>query len=437
LIQVPVFLHFWDVKVYGEWLIINSIPSYLAFSNIGFGSVAGNEMTMMEAGGDREGALRAFQSCWWLIICICGFVALLLGPVIYFVPVAKTLNVHFIDSTDTKWIVFYLGLSVLFGQLEQLLQSAYTCVGRYPYGSFIKSVMSLVAFGTMLVPVSLGYGPRTTALVFAIANAVGTLVLCILVKRDISWIEYGWKHARFAEIKRLTRPAIAFMGFPIGNALNLQGTLQVVGYALGPTDVVVFGTARTVSRVAVQMVQMVNTTFWPELSSAHGANNEELIRKLHRRSCQMALIIAAGIVTAMMILGPAFLHRWTGGHVPPSRPLLSILLLGVVFYALWSTSSTVAAATNQHQKLAAYYIVGTSITVVATYFLARRFGLYGAAASLLISEFIMNSYVLPNSLRLTNDTFPAFLRSMLDFPAALHPRALMRRLNRSRPEFES
>src|ERR1700723_947411 len=85
LIQVPVFLHFWSVPLYGEWMIVNSIPSYLAFSNIGFGSVAGNEMTMLTSAGDREGALRVFQSCWWLVAGICGSVAVLLGPVLYFV----------------------------------------------------------------------------------------------------------------------------------------------------------------------------------------------------------------------------------------------------------------------------------------------------------------------------------------------------------------
>jgi len=326
---------------------------------------------------------------------------------------------------------------VLLGQLEQLMGAAYTCVGRYPYGSFIKSVMSLLAFAAMMIPVMMGHGPRTTAMVYAIANVLGTISLGLLVRHDIPWIRYGWKYASFAEIRRLTGPAIAFMGFPIGNAFNLQGTVMAVSYAMGPIAVVIFSTARTVSRVALQMVQMVNSTFWPELSLAYGAGNKALVRSLHRRACQLALIIAIVIVAAMMSLGPWFLHRWTGGHVPPSRPLLSILLLVVVFYALWSTSSTLVAATNQHQKLAAYYIFGTSITIVFTYVLAKHFGLYGAAASLLISEGIMNSYVVPNSLRLTDDTFPAFLRSMLDFPKALHPRALLARLSRSKPDLES
>jgi O-antigen/teichoic acid export membrane protein len=222
------------------------------------------------------------------------------------------------------------------------------------------------------------------------------------------------------------------MGFPIGIALNLQGTLIAVGYALGPIDVAIFASARTVSRVALQMVQMVNATFWPELSLAYGAKNVALTRTLHRRACQLALIIALFVVACMMMAGPYFLHHWTGGHVPPSRPLLAILLLVVVLYSLWSTSSTLAAATNQHQRLAAWYIVATGVTVLFTYLLAVRYGLYGAAGSLMISEVIMNLYVLPASLRIAHDTFPAFMASMVHYPPSLRPGVLLARLRRGK-----
>jgi O-antigen/teichoic acid export membrane protein len=268
-------------------------------------------------------------------------------------------------------------------------------------------------------------------MVFALVNVFFTVVMCIMVRREIPWIRYGWAHASFGEIRRLAAPAVAFMAFPIGNALNLQGTLMAVGYALGPTAVVVFGTARTVSRVALQIVQMVNNTFWPELSSAFGQNDIALTRSLHRRSCQLALIIGVIVIATMMTIGPWFLTHWTGGHVPPSRGLLSILLLVVIANSLWSTSSTLLAAVNRHQKLAAWYLFGTSVTVVLTYVLAKYLGLYWAAASLLVSEIIMDLYVLPASLRLSHDTFEGFFASMLHYPQSLRPGALLARLRRA------
>ena len=437
LVQVPFLLHFWTLAVYGNWLIVISIPSYLSFSNIGFGSVAGNEMTMAEARGDRETSLRVFQSCWWLIVLVMLATFALLAVLLVLVPVATLLNVHAIAPRDTKWIVAFLGASVMLGQLEQLLQSAYRSVGRYAYGALMKSCLSLAAFASLLVPVALGYGPRTAALVFACANMAGTLLLAGMVKRDLPWIQYGWDHARFAEIRRLSPLAFAFMGFPMGNALNLQGTLQAVSYALGPVAVVIFSTARTVSRVALQMVQMVNNTFEPEFSKSFAQRNVALVRTLHRRACQAALLMALLIVAVMVLGGPFLLSHWTHGKVPPSRPLLTVLLTVVVLYSLWSTSSTIMTATNQHKRLASVYVAATAVTVLVTWFAARHFGLYGAAASLLLSEFLMNLYVLPTSLRIAHDTFPAFVRSLFTVPQALHPRALLRRLRRSRPGLES
>src|ERR1700754_135849 len=99
LVQVPVFLHFWSVPLYGEWMIVTAIPSYLNVSNFGFGNVAGNEMSMMTARGDREGALRVFQSCWWLITIICTACIALLALALYYTPAARLLKLHAIDAS--------------------------------------------------------------------------------------------------------------------------------------------------------------------------------------------------------------------------------------------------------------------------------------------------------------------------------------------------
>lgn len=431
LVQVPVFLHFWSKTLYGEWLVVVAIPTYLNFSSIGFGSVAGNDMTMLMARGEQDAALSVFQSCWWFIVSACTVVVIALAACLYFLPIPHRLQLELITPSDAKWIVFYLGCATLFGQLEQLVQSAYTCIGRYPYGTFIKSCLSLVAFAVMIVPVVLGRGARDAALAFAAASAVGTIVLCVMARRDIPWLRYGWSHARLSEIRRLAAPAVAFMGFPMGNALNLQGTLLAVTFALGTDDVVNFATARTVSRVALQMVQMVNSTFWPELSSSYGARNFELVRTLHRRACQAALVIAVALIAVMMTVGPWFLTHWTAHKVPPSPRLLFLLLVSVLFYSLWSTSSTLIVAINQHRKLAAYYIVATGLTLVVTYVMARAYGLLGAAGSLILSELIMDTYVLPTSLRLSHDTWSGFWGSLWHIPEAFRPRALLARLRRT------
>jgi O-antigen/teichoic acid export membrane protein len=436
LVQVPVLMHFWGKSMFGVWGILTGIPTYLSFSNVGFGSVAGNEMTMLMARDEQDAALGVFQSCWWLISLMMGALLVLLCAALYLLPVGRLLNLTELSEYDVKWALFWLALSVMFGQLEQLQQSAYRCVTRYSYGNFMKSCVSLLAFGVQLVPIMKGYGPRTTAMVFALANITGTLFMCVMVKRDIPWINYGWKHASISEIKRLTRPSLAFMGFPLGNALNIQGSQMAVNYALGPDKVAVFITARTVSRLALQVVEMVKNTVWPELSIAFGAGNMELVRTLHRRAVQIALFVSLSVVVIVAIFGPTFLHKWTLGKVPSSPGLVGLLLIVVVFYSLWSTSSTLVAAINLHERLATMYAIATGVTVIVTYFAARSYGLYGAAASLLLSEVIMDTYVLPASLKIAHDSWGGFLGAMLHYPQSLRPAALVARLRRRTGEVE-
>ena len=431
LVQVPFFLHFWATGVYGEWLALSALPGYLVFSNFGFGSVALHEMTMLVAKDDTEGALRVFQSCWWLIVISLTFAGAIVGFAIYHLPIARILNIQSISEHDARLILLSLGSVILFGQLEALLGAGYRSIGRNAFGMLLNSGATVTAFAATMVPVWLGYGPRTAALVYACASIAGTCVLAIMVRRDVFWIRFGWKQASFAEIKRMTLPAFAFLGLPMSMALNVQGTVLVISHVLGPVAVVVFSTARTVSRVALQLVQMINVTFEPEFSKTFAQQDWPLIRSLHRHACQSALVLSGLIVAIMIAGGPFLLHHWTQGKVPPSRPLLSILLAVVILYALWQTSSSILLATNQHKRLSLVSLMANAVTILFTWIGAHFYGLYGAAASLLLTEIIMNTWVLPNTLRIAHDTLPAFVRSLWSVPPGLHPRALLRRLGRS------
>src|ERR1700728_3517045 len=99
-VQVPVFLHFWSKPLYGEWLIVTSIPAYLRFSNIGFGSVASNEKTMLMGRDGQASALRGFQSCWGLISLVCVATVLLLAAGVMTLPIAAWLKLDAISASD-------------------------------------------------------------------------------------------------------------------------------------------------------------------------------------------------------------------------------------------------------------------------------------------------------------------------------------------------
>ncbi len=416
LLSVPIFLRHWGTDLYGQWLLLNSIPNNFALSDVGFGSTAGNEMTMLMATGRKPEALEVFQSVLALTTVISSAIGAAFMAVVWFLPWDRWLHTYSITKHDTQTVILLLVLSVLLGMQETLYQGAFRCVSKYVYGTFLKSVILLMSFLAVSCVVMLGGNVVQTAAVYFGVNAVGTLLLWVALKREVPWIEFGFEHARMATLKRLTGPSVSFLALPIGLSLNLQGMLLVVGHVLGPVAVVIFSTARTVSRVAVQFMNMISNTIWPEMSTAVGAEDWPLARAIHRRACQISIGIGLLLVIAMGTVGPWVWPRWTLHSFPTDTVLLDLMLLLVVFSSLWMTSMTALTATNRHQKVTVLYLIVTMASVGVAWVLAKTFGLRGVAVALIGGEMVIASIVLRSSLNFLGDTMSGFLASLISLP---------------------
>ena len=422
IFSVPVFLTHWGTHLYGEWILLNAIPSYFGLSDVGFGSVAGNDMTMLAAAQNFDEALVVFQSVWVLTTVISCLVGVLLIGSIWFLPLDRWLHVYALSTHDVRLIVLLLGLAVLLGMQENLFQQAFRCVGKYPLGTMAKSLVVLAAFLGTMIGVLLGLSPVPVTIIYAAVNAVGVLALWVLLKREVPWIRFGIEHARWKTIRRLTSPALSFMGFPLVNALNLQGILVVIGHVMGPIAVVTFNTARTISRSAAQGMNLINNSVWPEMSAAFGLGDMELARKLHRRACQISLLLCLAITFGILLFGNWIWKVWTVGKVPTDPVLLYIFLAQMLVSAFWYTSSVVPMAINRHQRMAVAMLAATTVALLAAWGLMhlQGLGLRGAAIGLTLGDFLTALYVLRESLRLLDDNLSGFAGSMLDLAMLRH-----------------
>jgi O-antigen/teichoic acid export membrane protein len=416
VLSVPIFLKHWGAPLYGEWILLNSVPSYFALSDVGFGSTAGNEMTMLMAAGKQEEALDVFQSVLALTTVISATVGALFMVLVWFLPFQHWLHTYSISTRETKLVILLLVLSTLLSMQETLYQAAFRCVAKYAYGTFLKSLILLGSFVAVSGTVLAGGSVLETAEVYFAVNAVGTLLLWIALRREVTWLRFGIAHARKSTLKRLLTPSVSFLALPIGQSMNLTGTLLVVGHVLGPVAVVVFSTARTVSRTAVQFMMMISNTIWPELSIAVGAEDWALARAIHRRACQISIGCGVAIVAVMALIGPWIWRHWTLHKVPTDTLLLDMMLLLVIFSSLWLTSITVLLATNRHQQITALYLTVTSMTLAAAWPLSQHFGLRGAAFALIVCEMVLSTTVLRKSLIFLGDDFPSFAKSMFSIP---------------------
>ena len=416
IVSVPIFLHAWGAKVYGEWLILSAIPTYIAFSDMGFGNVAANDMTMRVAAGDRPGALATFQSSW-LLITACSLAAgaaFVAGARL--LPLTRWLNLGAMGAGRAAMVLSLLSLYALLSLQADLITSAFRCQGSYALGMLLKNLLRLAETLTVSVLVACARPPVTAAAAYLAVRGCGTLGMAFLMQRRVPWLSYGFRHARWQSARNLLRPAVAYMAFPAGNALSLQGMVLVIGAVLGPLAVVTFSTMRTLTRFGFQIMESVKNSVWPELSAAYGMRDWALARRLHRVACQASLWSSLLTVSILFFFGQPILALWTHGRVAADPSAFRWLLLVIAANSFWYTSSVVTVASNQHERVAACYLLGTSASLLLARGLMPHFGVSGAAMALLAIDLLVGWYVLSQSLSTLKERARDFAASLLCLP---------------------
>lgn len=402
LFSVPLYVGTWGIPLYGEWLLLSTLPAYLAMSDIGFASVAGNQMTMQVASGAHRRALATFQSAGLFMAVACTAVLGLSAASIW-LPLSTWLNLTAITTEELTPILLIMALGVVVNLQMGLLCAGFRCAGHYALSIWIINVVRMGEFLVLAGALWLGASPLIVAAVTGLPRFLGYLIGRRLLRRRCPWLRFGYRHATYDEIKAMARPAFAFMAFPVGNALKNQGMLSIVGITLGPAATVTFSTLRTLVNAAQQAMGLINSAVWPEFSAAFGAGNLNLARKLHRLACKVSFWIALGAVLGLYYAGAWLLQVWTHGQVPFDKSFFSLLLLTMLINALWFTSSVVQAATNTHETLAMLFISVTAAATGLAYAIIPAFGMNGPALGLVMLESIMALYVLPASLSRVQD----------------------------------
>ena len=412
VVSVPLFLFFWGTEVYGEWLLISAIPSYIAISGTGIGFVAGNTMHRHIAAENTDQALVAFQSAWVLTIALSILMIILAIPIIVYSPIIKMMNVINIPGFDAKMTLAILVLYIAFSFQSELFSGAFRASGKLARSTTILTIIRFLEFACAITVVALGFKVVAAASTYLLIRVCGVIFMIFDLKR-LNWPKLGTKYAQKSAIRFDLIPTLSFLGFPFGHACVFQGMTTVVGISLGPTAVVLFSTVRTLTGFIRQFSSTIYYAIWPEFSLALGSGQWKIARNLHRNSFQLTFVFALISSISIFFFGDWILDIWTGGTVKIDNTFLSLMLASTIPNTLWMMSSYVSISINRHTKIAIVYSLLALSSMILAFFLLQIIGIVGVPISVIIADIVLLSFVLKTSMKILGDTFKDFFTYVL------------------------
>jgi O-antigen/teichoic acid export membrane protein len=397
LVSVPLFLANWPKEHYGEWLIVSSIPTYLTLVEAGFATASANEVSMFIAEGALAKARRSLHSVWGFLLGVSLCASLVLVPLSFLPPWSALLNVT--ASVELPWVIFTLGLYSVLGLASSIFSVIYRADYAAPRFGVLTGVGRLLELGGIAICIAQSRSMLHLATVLLLIR-VG---VCGFMFAD------GWRRSPQArlglsdfsleEIKRIWKPSTMFLAGALGNSLYYQGLTLLVGALLGPGAVVVFNATRTVTRAIAQFATTIRHSAWPEFSYLFGAR--DLVRARHLTEFATEVVGAGSLALCLVLYlaAPWFMTWWTHGAVQADPQLLAVLLFGAFLNGLGSVISVPLVAANRHQQIAALYLLGSSISLLAGYGLISLLHLPGVAWAMVLCEAISLPYTLHSACR--------------------------------------
>lgn len=408
ILVTPLLLYVWGIDRYGEWLVLSCLPTYISLSNAGISWAAANEIAMRAARNDHDGANAAFQSTVVMLWIIGLLIFLATACVFVFAPLAQWLSISTISENELLAIGCLLAIAVVVNQQQGLWMSTFRCDGFFAFGSMLGCAFNLV---DLIVALTFPFFDSFIVMVSAIC---GVRILIFVITRKIvfdcfPWLERGYQRVDYGFMNRMWRPGLAHLGYPIGNAMTVQGTIMMIGHTLGPAAVVAFSAHRALLNATTQLMAAINVVIWPEFTTAYGEGNIDQCRRLHRRSSNLSIWLALSSVACLGCTAYWVIPFWTLGKVEMSLPLLIAFSLMIITRTFWYTSSTVASSTNQHEFASFVYTVSSLITLIMIVIALRYESLVAIALFLVVSEISMCFAVIPQSIKITQDNFSDFV----------------------------
>jgi len=379
LLSLPLFLHFWDTAHYGKWVILTAVPAYFAMSDGGMLPVAANRITMLWAANDRATANVVFQSALALVLAAVALVGGL-----------SALVLAFIDSsyfdTDSRLALWLLILATLLGLFGGLYDSGFRAIGNYAQGVLFTSAIRVVEFGGIGIGLTIGGTFTSAALGFLVGRASGSLVLGLYCRQAFPELRWSVTHASGGELRTLLQPALAYMAFPLGNALSIQAITLVVGALFGSVVVATFSTYRTLSRLVLQLVSSLGHALWPEFSRLYGAGSRSTLLRVYKRSLVMGSTISVLLSLGMILVAPILLQWWTHDKISFDGPVFDFFALMTLLGGLATVPRVLLMSTNRHSRLGVLFLCLSALGVLGTYAAGELLGPMGAVLASAVLE---------------------------------------------------
>lgn len=227
------------------------------------------------------------------------------------------------------------------------------------------------------------------AMAYVVLRMAYLVFLCLFLTRRSSIFRLWPFEVDRQLLRQVLRPGFSSLSLYLGGTILTQGMSTAVGVVLGPVQLVVFSTVRTLVNILKQLVNMLNHSVHAEYTYAYSKADGQQMRRLYRVNLTIILAIGVASGIGLLVFGEALLGWWTKGVLQVEKSFFIMMVISAMVGIVTAFYMTIIMATNHYRLFGLLYLALTALCVAASPVLLRWGGMVMTGASLVVLEVIL------------------------------------------------
>ncbi len=380
---VPLTLGYVDSELYGIWLTISSIVSWLHFLDIGFTNGLKNRLGESIAMNNWERGKALVSTTYSMMFFIFIPLCIVLAIFIPFINWSGFLNVNPIYNEAIKDAMYVLIACFCLQMILNVLTAVIAAYQKVALSSSFTVIGNVLSLGIIFI-LTKCCPPSLLALAFAI-SAMPVIVLFVasfyFYTRKFKLVAPSIKYYDKKYIKDLFQLGARFFIIQIQMLILYQSTNILISNISGPEDVTSYNLAYKYIGIAMMVYTILLQPLWPAFTDAYAKKDFGWMKNIYNKMAKVFFVCVV-FISIMVIISPLAYTIWIGDRAD----VPFIMTLAVAIYVIihsWDALQVNMINGTGKIKLQTYItLVGLVVHIPLALFLSKFTGAIGVVLSM-------------------------------------------------------
>ncbi len=411
IILTPYTIHVLGLPLFGVWVLVSSIVSYLSLTDFGVATSLNRCAAREQAEANVTGLNRLLivGVMYYTIvgIAVVLLVWLLASPIVGLVGIPENLN------QQVRWILIGSTVVLAYGQVLGVAESLLNGLQFMDVSSSISLVGTVLDIVGTVAALALGYG----LLGLVIKDGLLTFILgtgrLVMLYRLQPGVTLRLRLASRGTLRELLSFGLRIEITRLAELTATNVNQLLLGHFVGLQAVAEFEVASRVVRLVRYLALTVTSALMPAATVLQTLGHNDKVLSLYYRSSKYLVLVTAPSMLFLVAAAPNILLAWVGPGYGQAELFLQALAVGYFVNTLTSAGTTIVRGIGRPEYETRYTVVLLIGVALLGLVLIGTLGYAGAVIATPLALIFSSLYFFVIFHRLFGDSFSRLLRVYL------------------------